>query len=121
METKQEKARRARLIRLYNITPEEYEVILAFQNGVCAICERPPTKTRLAVDHDHATGLTRGLVHWQCNSALAKLNDKAQRALNAWKYLSDPPATKALGEQRFGRTGRVTTKRPRKRAKRRSA
>lgn len=118
METKQEKARRARLLRLYNITPEEYEIILAFQKGVCAICERPPTKTRLAVDHDHATGLTRGLVHWPCNSALAKLADEATRAYNAWLYLSDPPATKALGEQRFGRSGRVTTKRPRKRAKR---
>lgn len=115
METKQEKARRARLLRLYNITPEEYEIILAFQGGVCYICERPPGQTRLAVDHDHATGLTRGLVCWKCNSALAKLNDEAKRAYRAWKYLSDPPATKALGEQRFGRPGRVTTKKTRKR------
>jgi len=114
-ETPAEKARRARLLRLYNITPEEYEVILAFQNGVCYICERPPGKARLAVDHCHATGLTRGLVCWRCNSALSKLNDQAARAYRAWQYLTDPPATKALGEQRFGRTGRVTTKQPRKR------
>lgn len=119
-ETAPERARRARLLRLYNITPEEYELMLAFQNGVCAICERPPGKTRLAVDHDHASGLTRGLVCWQCNSALAKLKDEPTRAFNAWKYLSDPPATKALGEQRFGRTGRVTSKRA-KRPKKRSA
>jgi hypothetical protein len=117
VETKQERARRARLLRLYNITPEEYEDILHFQKGVCYICERPPGKARLAVDHDHRTGLTRGLVCWLCNAALAKLNDDAQRAVRAWQYLLHPPATKALGEQRFGRVGRVTTKRPRKRAK----
>jgi hypothetical protein len=116
-ENSTERARRSRLARLYNITPEEYEVILAHQRGVCYICQRPPGKTRLAVDHDHGTGLVRGLLCWQCNAAVAKLKDDVGRAGRAWYYLFNPPATTALGEQRFGRTGRVTTKRPRKRAK----
>lgn len=120
-ESASDRARRARLMRLYNITPEEYDDILAYQRGACYICERPPGKTRLAVDHDHTSGLIRGLLCWRCNAAIAKLSDEVNRAHMAWCYLSDPPATTVLGEQRFGRTGRVTTKRPKKRAKKRSA
>lgn len=116
-ETSAERARRSRLKRLFNITPEEYDAILELQDGVCDICKRPPGKTRLAVDHDHKTGLVRGLVCWQCNSALAKLADDVHRAYRAWQYLLVPPATVALGEHRFGRTGRVTTKTKRKRRK----
>lgn len=51
-----EKARRAknqRLKRLYGITLEDYEERLAQQNGVCAICLRPPGTLALSVDHDH--------------------------------------------------------------------
>lgn len=116
-ETPAERARRTRLKRLFNITPEEYEHVLEFQDGKCAICRRPPGNVRLAVDHDHKTGLVRGLVCWQCNSALAKLGDCAERAKRAWLYLDIPPFTQVLGEERFGRTGRVTTKTKRKRRK----
>lgn len=116
-ETASERARRSRLKRLFNITPEEYDAVLAFQGGTCAICDRPPGKTRLAVDHEHKTGLVRGLVCWQCNAALAKLADSPARAYAAWAYLIRPPFTQVLGEERFGRTGRVTTKTKRKRRK----
>jgi len=109
-ETKAEKARRARLARLFNITPEEWFIIAEHQGGVCAICTLPPGKTRLAVDHDHKTGLVRGLVHWQCNAALAKLKDSSERAFNAYRYLENPPASAALGEPRYGRVGRTTTR-----------
>lgn len=117
-ETAAEKARRSRLKRLFNITPEEYDAVLEFQEGVCFICGRPPGKTRLAVDHDHKTGLVRGLVCWQCNAALAKLGDSAARAYAAYIYLLRPPFTRVLGEERFGRTGRVTTKSKTKRKRR---
>jgi hypothetical protein len=42
-----------RLRRTYGITLEEYNQKLAEQNGGCAICHRPPSHIRLAVDHDH--------------------------------------------------------------------
>jgi hypothetical protein len=42
-----------RLRRTYGITLAEYNERLSEQGGVCAICKRPPTKVRLAVDHDH--------------------------------------------------------------------
>ena len=110
-ETPAERSRRSRLKRIFNITPEEYDAVLKYQEGVCAICESPPGKTRLAVDHDHKTGLVRGLVCWQCNSALAKLKDSPARAYAAWAYLTRPPFSVVLGEDRFGVIGRVTNKR----------
>lgn len=115
VETAAEKARRGRLRRLFNITPEEYDLVLAYQEGTCFICRTPPGKTRLAVDHDHKTGLVRGLVCWRCNAAIAKLGDDPSRAMRAFDYLCVPPFTRALGEDRFGRAGRVTTKTKRKR------
>jgi len=58
------------LRRDYGITEAQYEAILAQQNGVCAICFRPPKKLRLGVDHDHKTGRVRGLLCFRCNHRL---------------------------------------------------
>lgn len=104
--------------RLYNITGIEYDAILALQNGVCAICKKPPKigGKKLAVDHDHKTGLIRGLLCWSCNSFLSKANDDPVIIMNAADYIMSPPATLALGEQRFGRKGPIK-KRKRKRRK----
>lgn len=63
--------RRTHLAR-YGITPGQYDEMLAAQNGVCRLCERPcPSGKRLAVDHDHDTGVVRGLLCFPCNSAMA--------------------------------------------------
>ncbi len=100
----------------YGITPEEYDKILAHQGWVCFICQRPPKPggKRLSVDHDHTTGLTRGLLCWGCNSALGKFRDSTEKILRAAAYINDPPATAALGREVFGRTGRITKKRTRR-------
>lgn len=59
----------------YGITTEEYEEMLASQDGLCAICHKPPGKRRLAVDHDHGSGKVRQLLCNICNRALANLED----------------------------------------------
>lgn len=51
----------------YGITTKQYDIILALQGGVCAICKRPPKATRLHVDHDHHDGRVRGLLCYFCN------------------------------------------------------
>lgn len=61
--------RRCRLKREYGITLEQYEELLKKQNYSCAICNRHESefKTRLAIDHNHATGEIRGLACTYCN------------------------------------------------------
>ena len=109
--TPQERARARRLKTLFDLTPAEYEAILEYQRGGCAICARPPGKTRLAVDHNHKTGLVRGLLCWTCNTALGKFRDNDEHVGNAAEYVNDPPATRALERETFGVLGRTTTKR----------
>lgn len=54
------------------LTVTEYDSLLKKQNGVCAICGKPPKKTRLAVDHDHKTGRVRGLLCFFCNFRIVR-------------------------------------------------
>lgn len=62
----------------YNLTAEDYAVMLEKQNGVCALCEQPekvkiskgPGIRSLAVDHDHLTGKVRALLCNKCNVML---------------------------------------------------
>lgn len=49
-----DKQTNARLKRTYGITLDEYNYHLEQQNGVCAICFRPPIARRLHTDHDHS-------------------------------------------------------------------
>lgn len=65
------------LKRLYDITLEDYTMMLAAQNGRCAICLRTPDQEHhrvLHVDHDHQTGKVRGLLCSRCNTGIGLLN-----------------------------------------------
>jgi len=108
-------ARNRRLLTLYGITEAEYDAILAFQGGVCYVCEHPPVNLRLSVDHDHETGLVRGLLCWDCNKALQMIRDQVRRAYRLHCYIAMPPAVTALNTpyndgKRYGRPGRATRK-----------
>lgn len=68
--TKKEKARASRLLRVYNLTVEKYDEILASQGGGCAICGKTPEEEgkHLAVDHLHHPPWTvRGVLCTYCN------------------------------------------------------
>lgn len=54
----------------YGLTQQDYDDLLASQNGVCAICGKPPGKRRLHIDHCHQTELIRGLLCTGCNTRL---------------------------------------------------
>lgn len=66
--------RRCVLRKLYGITPERYQLMLAEQEGRCAICRIEPGRRRLAVDHDHGTGQVRGLLCFGCNAMLERVD-----------------------------------------------
>lgn len=83
-------AQRARhlLRRNYGITVDEYDAILAQQNGVCAICgNRCKSGRALAVDHDHITGKLRGLLCMNCNRAIGWLNGDPDLIVRAAEYV----------------------------------
>lgn len=109
-----EYARRKRLDSIFSITPEEYDAILAEQGGGCGICGRPPTDgKRHAVDHDHKSGLIRGLLCFMCNKRVLGARS-ADVLIRTAAYVQDPPAKRVIGD-------RVAPGRPKKKRKRTSA
>ncbi len=90
------KVRDHRLATVYGMTEVEYAALLARQDGRCAICRAPATEAkgaRLDVDHDHASGLVRGLLCGPCNRGIGNLGDDAARLRAAAEYLALPVAT----------------------------
>ena len=83
------------LKRNYGITIEDYEVLLAAQGAVCAICKKPESKIDprsgfpfpLAVDHDHGTGRIRGLLCMKHNRGLGLFDDDVRNLRAAIAYL----------------------------------
>jgi hypothetical protein len=67
-----EKLRNERLQKLYNITQEDYLIMLENQNNKCLICGRDKSNfiKGLHVDHNHTTGEVRGLLCSNCNGSL---------------------------------------------------
>lgn len=74
---------------LYGLTPEQYAEMLAEQEGRCAICRigTPGGRGGWHVDHDHATGMVRGLLCHNCNLALGNFKDDVTRLRAAVAYL----------------------------------
>ncbi len=99
-----------RIARLFNLSEADVGAIQTYQKGCCAICGRI-LKSKPNIDHRHLDGLVRGILCHLCNRALGLFRDNPKLLLAAIAYLADPPAVRALGEQRFGRKGRTTNKR----------
>lgn len=78
----------------YGIHIEDYQRKLQEQGGVCAICGKAETikdkrgKIRqLSIDHDHKTGIIRGLLCSDCNRGLGSFKDNIPALKAAIKYL----------------------------------
>jgi hypothetical protein len=67
------------------------------QRGVCRICRIEKPNETLCVDHDHATGMTRGLLCRKCNSGLGYFDDSLRRVLRAAFYLAASILRTAFG------------------------
>jgi Recombination endonuclease VII len=81
--------RPSNLKRLFGITQEQYDEMLASQGGVCAICGNLDPGRNLAVDHVHDdTKAVRGLLCSNCNSGLGFFGDSVERLFAAIQYLS---------------------------------
>lgn len=80
---------KSRLKRTYGLTLEDYDRMLAEQNGGCAICATatPGGPGRFHVDHCHNTGRVRGLLCCNCNRGIGALKDDPARLRLAIGYL----------------------------------
>lgn len=85
------RARKSHLKNLYGMTQAEYATILTKQGGGCAICGSPTARRtgnlNFIVDHEHATGVVRGLLCHPCNSGVGLLQDSPDTLASAIRYL----------------------------------
>jgi hypothetical protein len=76
-------------------TPEGYEALWNQQDGKCAICghaesvicSKKGEERLLAQDHDHETGMLRGLLCTRCNIGIGYLQDNSELLRAAAEYL----------------------------------
>ncbi|MBP0933469.1 endonuclease VII domain-containing protein [Streptomyces goshikiensis] len=72
------------LKRAYGMTEAERDEMIAAQGGLCCICLKAPA---VHVDHCHETGMVRGVLCFNCNSAIGKLGDDPDTLRRAISYL----------------------------------
>lgn len=106
-----------RLGQVFHLTEEMWERMYVLQGGCCGICKRPLERPKCMTDHRHADGLVRGLLCFRCNKAIALFDNDLPLIVAAVAYLTNPPATSALGYAHHGLPGRVGTKKARKLAR----
>lgn len=79
--------------KTFDLAPGEYDALMKRQGGRCAICKCLPKSKRFAVDHDHDTGVVRGLLCSRCNhDGLGAFHDSPLLLWRAVAYLLMPPA-----------------------------
>lgn len=85
--------RRYGLKALYGLTPQDYERLLAQQEGRCAICKtetpggRFGANTHFHVDHCHDANFVRGLLCANCNNGLGRFKHQVDILEQAVEYL----------------------------------
>lgn len=87
--------RKRHLKTLYGLSLEQYERMVAGQDNRCAICKEQEQSIgtggvvkRLAVDHDRETGVIRGLLCQNCNTAIGKFRHDPQLLFAAADYVN---------------------------------
>lgn len=80
-------AKRAWGLKAYGLSPDDYDTLVALQDGRCRICGSPAK--RLHVDHDHGSGAIRGLLCGRCNRGIGMLGDSPDTLRRAAEYIEN--------------------------------
>lgn len=104
-----ERTRDLALQRNFGITLAEYRQILAAQGGMCPICKKLLSGWSNPVDHDHKSGIVRGILCTWCNRKNVGHFNDWRLVWEIYKYLKHYPALKVIGPRQ------VPKKKPRKR------
>lgn len=73
--------------REYGLSGADVAKMVIEQSNSCAICFESFTEVRMCIDHDHATGLVRGLLCLKCNRGIGLLGDNVKTMDMAISYL----------------------------------
>lgn len=82
---RKERVRWRALERKYGLSKHDHHSMWVAQRGCCAICG--VRHERLVVDHDHRSGVVRGLLCVGCNFAVGELRDDPALCDAAARYL----------------------------------
>ena len=103
-ERRTKQARKSHLKTTFNITLDDYDLMVKNQNGLGLICHKKPKKIKYKnkknpdfhIDHDHKTGKIRGLLCYNCNIGLGKFNDDIEIMKSAINYLNNNNSIKNI-------------------------
>lgn len=97
-EAKNARNREYKLLTTYGLSPTDFQQLLDDQNGCCPVCGielviAPPQWSkqpgRAVVDHNHETGLVRGILCVRCNTMLGMAQDSVETLKRAIDYLGE--------------------------------
>ena len=90
-----------RVWKVYGITLEERDAMLAAQGGVCSICGQggfqwgaKRKEIGWNIDHDHSTGAIRSILCGLCNVGIGNLREDAKILRSAIEYLETHAANR---------------------------
>lgn len=78
------------LQRNYGIDNDEYDRMVREQDDKCGCCgtaDKGTNRSYWCVDHDHQTGVVRGLLCATCNKSIGQLGDTVEALERALAYL----------------------------------
>lgn len=91
-----EYVRQRRILKQYGISADDLRKLDEMRKDGCQICGQ---KTRLCIDHDHSTGMIRGLLCIPCNRSLGNFGDNLEAIERVRSYLiesiANPPCKQA--------------------------
>jgi len=72
--------------KMYSMEEGEFDRRFEEQGGRCKLCGKP-LESDITIDHDHETGLVRGLIHSRCNWIIGAAWDDPEILRHAIDYL----------------------------------
>lgn len=85
--------------RLYGMTEEQYEKLVAAQDNRCAACRQDIAECgRLVIDHNHTTGGVRALLCDRCNRVAGAASDNPGLLRKLAEYLETHAEDSTNGE-----------------------
>ncbi|MCZ2076552.1 MAG: endonuclease VII domain-containing protein [Bryobacterales bacterium] len=85
--------------RYWGVSESDFEAFKKAHGGKCEICGITP-QGRIHVDHNHTTGMIRGILCHACNYGIGCFKDNAARLVRAAQYLREREERPPLPNQR---------------------